>query len=110
MAHLTIRLLGSYQVTAAERPVTVVRWAKMAALLAYLVLESDRAHARCELVELLWPEQAHGTGLADLRQVLFRLRRHLCDNGSTLPCLLITPNDIQFNRAADCWLDVAEFR
>ena len=110
MACLSIRLLGSCAGTADDRPLTALRSTKLGALLAYLVVESARPHRRAALVELLWPGQAPGTGLADLRQALSRLRRQLGDGGDRQPYLLLTAGDVQFNQAADYWLDVAEFR
>jgi DNA-binding SARP family transcriptional activator len=110
VSHLAIRLLGSFQVAVAGQGSGAFRSDKLGALLAYLVVEAAQPHRRAALVELLWPNMATPAGLTDLRQALYRLRRHLGDDGSRAPYLLVTPDDVQFNQAADYWLDVTEFQ
>jgi len=46
MAHLAIRLLGSFQTTADGEPVTGFETVEARALLAYLAVESGRPHRR----------------------------------------------------------------
>ena len=55
MASLSIRLLGPPQVSLAREPVAGLRSDKALALLAYLAVESDRAHRREKLAGMLWP-------------------------------------------------------
>ncbi|MBL8359399.1 MAG: AAA family ATPase [Rubrivivax sp.] len=54
----------------------------VAALLARLALEPQRAHAREELVELLWPGSAPDAGRNRLRQALSTLRGLLGGDGT----------------------------
>ena len=79
MAHLSISLLGSFQVTRDGKPVTGFESAKERALLAFLAAESGRPHPREVLAELLWPERPPGVALANLRHVLANLRKAIAD-------------------------------
>ena len=53
MAHLSISLLGTFQVILDGEPVTAFESDKVRALLAYLAVESDRPHRRGTLACLL---------------------------------------------------------
>ena len=58
MARLSVPLLGTFQATLDGEPVTVVESDKVRALLAYLAVESERAHRREKLVEELFAIEA----------------------------------------------------
>ena len=71
-----VRLFGALRVELAERSVSVPL-GRARSLLVYLLLRPDVAHAREQLVELLWPDEPParvGRGLAD---ALYRLRSTL---------------------------------
>jgi DNA-binding SARP family transcriptional activator/predicted ATPase len=116
MAHLSLSLLGPFQATLAGEPVTGFASAKVRALLAYLAVEADRPHSREVLAGLLWPEWPDSEARSHLRHSLANLRKAIGDRPlsgdrqATPPYLSITRETIQFNRASDCWVDVAEFR
>ncbi len=109
MAHLSISLLGSFQVTRDGKPVTGFESAKERALLAFLAAESGRPHPREVLAELLWPERPPGVALANLRHVLANLRKAIADASAQPPFLLITQATLQFNLASDTRVDLVEF-
>ena len=48
--------------------------AKVFALLAYLVIESDRAHSRTKLAALLWPDLPEVSARQSLRQAVYSLK------------------------------------
>ena len=73
-----------------------------------LAVEADRPHWREALAGLLWPDRPDRDALSNLRYSLASLRRTIGDRTAAPPFLLVTPNTIQFNRASDYWLDVAE--
>jgi len=110
MARLSISLLGSFRVLFDGRPVSGFGSDKVRALLAYLVVESDRAHRREVLAGLLWPRVTDGNALNILRYSLSNLRTVIEDRTAAPPFLLITHHTIQFNAASDCRLDVDDFR
>jgi predicted ATPase/DNA-binding SARP family transcriptional activator len=109
MAHLSLGVLGSLQVLIDDTPVTTLESDKVCALLAYLAVEADRPHRREFLVGLLWPDFPEQTARHNLRQALFNLRLALGDHTARPPYLLISRNAIQFNRASDFSLDLAQF-
>jgi predicted ATPase/DNA-binding SARP family transcriptional activator len=108
MAALTIRLLGTFQVSLDGQPVTDLG-SRACALLAYLGVESGRPHPRAALAHLLWPDQPQRAALHSLRQALVALRRAIGDQDAQPPFLLITRQAIQLNPHGDCWLDVVAF-
>jgi predicted ATPase/DNA-binding SARP family transcriptional activator len=110
MARLSVSLLGSFEVTLDGEPVTG-KYDKVLALLAYLVVESDRAHRRDTLAALLWPDYPDRSARTNLRNALSHLRAVLGDRdanavGAMPPFLLVSRETIQFNAASDYWLDV----
>ncbi|MBL7183248.1 MAG: AAA family ATPase [Anaerolineae bacterium] len=109
MAHLSLSLLGPFQVTLAGEPVTDFESNKVRALLAYLAVEADRLHRRDSLAALLWPDWPDRAARGSLRNALANLRKAIGDREATPPFLLITRETIQFNSASDYWLDVTAF-
>jgi len=109
MAHLSLGVLGSLQVSIDDAPVTLLESDKVCALLVYLAVEADRPHRRDSLVGLLWPECPDQVARHNLRQALFSLRRAIGDHTATPPYLLISRDAIQFSTASDYSLDLAQF-
>ena len=107
MASLSIFLLGPFQVTLDGLPVTGFESAKVKALLAYLVAEAERPHARETLAGLLWPDYPHRSALNNLRSALANLRQNIGDRQTQPPFLLISRTTLQFNTASDHSLDIA---
>ena len=113
--HLSIALLGQFQVTLAGQPVNTFANDKARSLLAYLAVESERAHSRSSLAALLWPEYSDASARTNLRQALHQLRDAIGDTlavpgAAVTPFLLTSRQAIQFNRAAPFRLDVATFQ
>ena len=109
MAHLTISLLGPLQVSRDEQSVGGFAYNKARALLAYLVVETDRSHQRDTIVGLLWPEMPDAAARTNLRQVLTSLRDTIGSGDPAAPFLLTTRDTLQFNPASDYTLDVTRF-
>ena len=78
MARLSVSLLGSFKVTLDGEPVTY-KYDKVLALLAYLVVEADRAHRRDVLAALLWPDYPNRVARTNLRNALSSLRKAIGD-------------------------------
>ncbi len=70
----TLRLLGRVEASDGDRLVQRFPSRAATALLARLALAPERAHAREELVELLWPGVAPDVGRNRLRQTLSTLK------------------------------------
>jgi DNA-binding SARP family transcriptional activator len=79
---LTIRLLGSPEILAGERPLSF-RTRKVLALLIYLVVEGGM-HSRESLMALLWPDTEPVKAAVTLRGTLSRLRKSLRPAGQFL--------------------------
>jgi DNA-binding SARP family transcriptional activator len=115
MAHLSLSLLGPFQVTLDRQPVTGFKSNKVRALLAYLAVEADRPHHREVLAGLLWPDWSDRDALSNLRYALSNLRRVIGDRAQAggrdaePPFLLVARDTLQFNTASDHSLDVAVF-
>jgi predicted ATPase/DNA-binding SARP family transcriptional activator len=112
MVRLSISLLGTFQVLLYGKEIVGFDSDKVRALLAYLVIESDRPHRREALASLLWPERPERTARHNLSQALFNLRTLLDDaavGDHRGPALAADRQAIQFNAASDHWLDVAAF-
>jgi predicted ATPase/DNA-binding SARP family transcriptional activator len=112
MTKLSVHLLGPLQVTLGDAPITDFATDKARALLAYLVVESDRPHRRDALAGLLWPDQSQKNARQNLRQTLARLRQAIDDDRDdeeAEPFLLVSRESIRFNPRSDHWADVAAF-
>ncbi len=105
MKHIRIRLLGSFQVTINDYPITQFDADTARALLAYLALNAERPHQREALATLLWNRQSKEDALGNLRSALNRLRKALSDKHTAHPFLLVTRGTIQFNPNSDFWCD-----
>ena len=85
MARLELRLLGPFQAILEQQPITTFESNKVRALLAYLAIESHRAHGRAELAALLWPDNPEAVARKSLRQALTTLRAAIQDEDSAPP-------------------------
>lgn len=99
---LTLRLLGTPEVTLGGKRVAGFISAKAQALLFYLAV-TGTTHARDTLAALLWGEMPTAQAGKNLRNALSNLRALV---GAQL---LITRADVTFDRAQPHWLDVELF-
>ena len=110
MAQLRMNLFGAFRASLDEMPITKFRSMKNQALLAYLALEANRAHARSTLADLLWPEESQDAARTNLRQALFQLRSILqSKEGAEMEVLLISSTSVQFNPESRASIDVVHF-
>ena len=104
---LHIRLLGAFQLTYGDQPVTTVSHTRLQSLLAYLVLHADTSHPRQYLSFLLWPDSAEAQARTNLRKLCFQLRQALPDPDLFLR---LDNHSIQWKPNAPYTLDVDELR
>ena len=78
MATFAARLLGGLRLER-DGAVLPVAGPRAKAILAYLLLNRDRAHERAHLSFLLWPESDEGQARTNLRRALHQLRHSLPD-------------------------------
>src|SRR5258706_3964888 len=111
MGRLILRLLGTPEVSHAEKPLTL-QTRKVLALLAYLAVEQG-VHSRDKIAALLWPESDEERGKASLRRALAYLRESLDEtphersgNVPVQPAhVLIEHHTLSFNFASDFEID-----
>ncbi len=108
MSILKFFLLGSFKVHYAGVDITEnLRTRKERAILAYLVMESQRVHPRESIAEFFWPDRPENQARMNLRQALLGIRKVLTGD-NTNPFLQITEDSVKFN-AAIAWRDTAVF-
>lgn len=102
---LAISLFGSFLVAADGVARNGFESQKSRALLAYLIVESDRAHSRATLATLFWPDLSPDVARKNLRQALYNLRQVLGEG------VVLSSNrpDVQINRAGGHEVDVWAF-
>ena len=108
MARLILSFLGPFQVALDGQSVAGFESNKVRALLAFLVVEVSRPHARETVAALLWPDHHNHAALDSLRSALANLRRVIGDRTADPPFLLITRDTSRSNPVADYRLDVGE--
>lgn len=101
---LRISLLGSLLLTKKGTVAHETR-RKVLALLAYLVVESEQAHSREDLVALFWPEMSQTEGRNNLRVTLAQLKRRLGDAS----LIVATRQTVQFVQTDACAIDFRQF-
>lgn len=106
MTRLNIYLLDSFRATLDAKPIAF-EYDKVRALLAYLVMESDRPIHREKLATFLWSECTQDAASIGLRQALSKLRKALSSTDENF--LLIQGDTIQFNTCSDVWVDAWAF-
>ena len=74
---LRIQLLGDFCLSFDETPVTGVDTPRLQSLLAYLLLHQEAPQSRRFVAFLFWPDSAESQALANLRNLLYYLRRAL---------------------------------
>ena len=84
------------------RPRTLSLW-------VYLVLHRDHPVPREMLAATLWPDIPEKQGLANLRRHLHNFRHIFPPAGPGIPWILTDTKTVQWNPAAELWLDAAEF-
>lgn len=78
-------------------------------LWSYLLLNRHVAIPRDSLAAVFWPDVSESEARANLRRHLHELRRVLPPAPANQPWLVSDTFTVQWNEAADYWLDVAEF-
>ncbi len=110
MALLRIQLFGAVRVSHSDQPRDVRLIHAVQALLAWLVLNRRKTHAREALAEIFWGEQQEDRARSCLSTALWRLKRALEPDGVPQGAYLISePSTVGFNCESDHWLDVAAF-
>jgi DNA-binding SARP family transcriptional activator len=110
MSAIRFQLFGKFCVSASERELDL-HAPKHQELLCYLLVHRDRPHPRETLASLLWGNNSTEKSKKYLRQALWQIQHALESRpGAPGGGVLVVENEwVQFNAAADLWLDVAAF-
>jgi DNA-binding SARP family transcriptional activator len=109
MTNLRVFLFGKFDVRHSEESLINLETRKVQELLCYLLLFRNRPHPREALADLLWGDTSTAQSKSYLRKALWQLQNALevsaeyRQNG----ILLVDPDWVQLNPAANLWLDVA---
>ena len=110
---LRIFLLGSFRAEMNDHILSGFRYAKVRALLAYLVMYANKPISRCRLAGMLWPDVPDQIARGNLRNAVFYLRKAL---GQIKPWHDEIPRFLQADRSTiwftssdDFKLDVADY-
>ena len=108
MGVLQVGLFGSVRITHNNWVTEVIMTREIQALLAYLLLQRHRIHARESLAGIFWGEQSQERARGSLNTALWKLKKALEPKGIPAGTYLKStrPGDIGFNRESQYWLDV----
>lgn len=109
MRQITIGLLRPFEVKIDGKVVTEFKYAKVRALLAYLVMEAHRPWTRPALATLLWPDQPDRIARGNLSQALTTLRKALDDKTTSSSILLADAETVQLDPDSIIEVDVRQF-
>ena len=106
---LYIYLLGHLRIFKDDSALQFTALPRTLPLWAYLLLNRAGPVPRESLAYTLWSDVPESVARANLRRHLYDLRQALPPVPSGRPWLLTQTGTVQWNPAADYWLDVAEF-
>lgn len=110
MLTLKFQLFGKLSIQDGSCTAIDLEGRKEQELLCYLLVHSNRPHARETLASLLWGETSTEKSRKYLRQALWHLHAALKANHPAGTQFLSTEHDwVQLNLDADCWVDVNAF-
>ncbi len=108
MSPLRVELFGGFQLLSAGEPIRPPASRAARSLLAYLLLNRDRAHARVRLVGMFWPEETEASGRRKLSQNLWRIRQVLEPVGYG-DLIKSDADDLSIAESCEVELDVDDF-
>jgi predicted ATPase/DNA-binding SARP family transcriptional activator len=106
---LAVRLFGQRQLSFADQPLRFGAPVRALSLLAYLLLNRDKALARDTLAYTLWPDEPESDARANLRRHLYLLQNDVLPRTAGVQWVLADARTVRWNPSAPLWLDVAEF-
>ena len=107
MPTVKLYLLGGFQITRDDQPLTAFRSDRARALLAYLALESNRPLTRPHLAKLFWGQYELKVARANLRGTLSNLRQPR----QPLHLIHATYHTVQFHVShPEFWCDLLEWQ
>ncbi|MBM3696264.1 MAG: tetratricopeptide repeat protein, partial [Actinobacteria bacterium] len=110
MRTLEISLLGGFQLRRGGMPLDPIALRAGRSLLAFLLMNRERAHTRDRLAGVFWPDLPDARARRRLSQALWHVQARLGPGEDPERRLLAATGDtLGVNSAAAFWLDVDEF-
>ncbi len=111
LAHLSIRLLGYFQVTVGRQVIPASAWRlrTSATLVKLLALAPGYQLHREQLMETLWPDAEPKAAARNLRYSLFAARKVMADAGASSSLLQRNRDFISLGPRDLVWTDINEF-
>ena len=111
MGILQIALFGSVHVTHNDWLTEITITREIQALLAYLLLHSQRLHSREVLADIFWGDYREGRARGSLNTALWKLKKALEPEGIPAGTYLKNTHlgGVGFNRESQYWLDIEVF-
>lgn len=109
MKRLKVNLFSGFSALKEGGPITQFGTAKVQALFAFLLVESERGHKREFLADLLWGEQEQENALHSLRQAVSALRKVLNSENNANDWLVTEGDEISLRFPDQVELDTALF-
>ncbi len=103
---LAIQMLGEFRLVYRGTTAISLTGSRLQSLLAYLMLHPGASHPRAHLAALFWPECPDAQARANLRQLVFELRRRLPEPDRFLD---VDQAAVRWRENAPYTLDAAEF-
>lgn len=105
-AIMKIRFLGGFQIIHDGQPVDGLESLKLQSLFAFIAVHRQAPLARRHIAFLLWPDSSESQAMANLRNLLFALRRSIPECEKYLD---INPPTVRWRQDSSFELDVAAF-
>ena len=105
MSTLRISLLGVFRISHDRHPVEIKAGHTLKGILAYLVLFSERIHAREVIAGLFWGDSTEDHARSCLNTALWRLRKILEPDGIPKGTYLLTPSTGSMSQNLKLMLD-----
>jgi DNA-binding SARP family transcriptional activator len=110
MGTLEMSLLGGFQLRRDGVPLGPIALRAGRSLLAYLVVNRERAHTRDRLAGIFWPDLPDARARRRLSQALWQVQARIGPGEDPArPLLAVAGGTVGVGPAADFWLDVDEF-
>jgi DNA-binding SARP family transcriptional activator/predicted ATPase len=102
---LQLQLLGEFRLLVDDQPLRTLDRPRLQALLTYLVLHRHAPQPRQQIAFCLWPDTSESQAFANLRKLVFQLRRALPQADSLLDA---DGQHLGWRSDAPCTVDVVE--
>lgn len=106
---MTVKFLGDFKIQVNQQEISGLSTLKSKALLAYLLMEGQKAQSRSTLAAIFWPEAPEQTALHNLRQALMVVKKAFDQTGCAEELFLSSREAITLNPTLTIEVDALTF-